>query len=252
MREVAAIPEKTVVLTFDDAVQSHRDFVAPLLAERKFGATFFVTHAWMVDVANFMNWEDIAQLHEMGFEIGNHTWSHSGLNEPRAAEIIDAELEQVVETLAVVGVPQPVSFGWPGNGFGPEAAEGLVRHGIRLARRGMQPEKPYGQIHLGPLYEPAKHHPLYIPTSGDAYPDWTMEHFERLVNQAGDGKIVVLQFHGVPDVAHPWVHTPPEMFRQYMDYLAENEFNVIALRDVEAFIPEGAGADDPIPGTRWP
>jgi len=33
--------EKVVVLTFDDAVKSHRTFVAPLLKELGFGATFF-------------------------------------------------------------------------------------------------------------------------------------------------------------------------------------------------------------------
>jgi peptidoglycan/xylan/chitin deacetylase (PgdA/CDA1 family) len=40
---------KVVVLTFDDAVKSHRTFVAPLLKELGFGATFFVTHRWMAD-----------------------------------------------------------------------------------------------------------------------------------------------------------------------------------------------------------
>ena len=33
-----AIPDKLVVLTFDDAVKSHRTFVAPLLKELGFGA----------------------------------------------------------------------------------------------------------------------------------------------------------------------------------------------------------------------
>ena len=36
----ADIPAKLVVLTLDDAVKSHRSFVAPLLKELGFGATF--------------------------------------------------------------------------------------------------------------------------------------------------------------------------------------------------------------------
>ena len=36
------IPEKLVVLTFDDAPASQYDIVAPLLQEYGFGATFFV------------------------------------------------------------------------------------------------------------------------------------------------------------------------------------------------------------------
>src|SRR4051794_34880567 len=68
----ARIPAKTVVLTLDDAVKSHRTFVAPLLKELGFQATFFVTHRWMDDREHFMTWADIAEIHRMGFEIGNH------------------------------------------------------------------------------------------------------------------------------------------------------------------------------------
>ena len=39
--------KKIVVLTFDDAVQSQVDFVAPFLKEKGFGATFFITAAGM-------------------------------------------------------------------------------------------------------------------------------------------------------------------------------------------------------------
>ena len=64
------------MLTFDDAVKSHRTFVAPLLKELGFGATFFVTYNWMDDTENFMTWEEIGEVHDMGFEIGNHSWTH--------------------------------------------------------------------------------------------------------------------------------------------------------------------------------
>src|SRR5690349_453764 len=60
------MPERTVVLTFDDAVKSHRTLVAPLLQDLGFRATFFVTHLWMGDKANFMTWEEIAEIHRMG------------------------------------------------------------------------------------------------------------------------------------------------------------------------------------------
>jgi peptidoglycan/xylan/chitin deacetylase (PgdA/CDA1 family) len=79
------IPDKTVVLTFDDAVKSHRTFVAPLLKEAGFRATFFVCHRWMDDAKNFMTWQEIADLHQMGFEIGNHSWTHADFSSPRSA-----------------------------------------------------------------------------------------------------------------------------------------------------------------------
>src|SRR2546426_11867185 len=79
------VPEKLVVLTFDDAVKSHRTFVAPILAKLGFDATFFVTHSWMADRDNFMSWEEIAEIHRMGFEIGNHSWTHDSFAIPRNA-----------------------------------------------------------------------------------------------------------------------------------------------------------------------
>src|SRR5919112_3483724 len=77
------IPDKLVVLTLDDAVKSHRTFVAPLLKELGFGATFFVTHSWMNDTEYFMSWRDIAEISQMGFEIGNHSWTHADFSVPR-------------------------------------------------------------------------------------------------------------------------------------------------------------------------
>ena len=61
------------MLTFDDTVKSHHRFVAPLLKDLGFQATFFVTHHWMADAEHFMTWPEIAEIHETGFEIGDHS-----------------------------------------------------------------------------------------------------------------------------------------------------------------------------------
>src|SRR5438874_812624 len=125
--------EKLVVLTFDDAVKSHRTFVAPLLKSLGFRATFFVTHAWMDDAEHFMSWQDIADIHRMGFEIGNHSWTHPNFANPETAKRIPEELWQVEEELSGVGVPKPISFAYSGNGFGPLALDGLQKMGYKLA-----------------------------------------------------------------------------------------------------------------------
>ena len=249
-----AVPDKLVVLTFDDAVKSHRTFVAPLLKELGFGATFFVTHKWMDDRTNFMTWEDISEIHQMGFEIGNHSWTHTDFSQPKNAARLAGELSLVDRELrqTKAKVPRPVSFGYTGNKFGPEAVRRLVELGYQFARRGAQPEVPYGKLEIGAAYDPKRHHPLLIPTTADAYPDWTLEHFQRVAARATNGQIVVLQFHGVPDVAHPWVHTPPGRFHEYMAYLKENNFRCIAVRDLEPFIDRENLPADPLLSFRHP
>ncbi|MCW5980287.1 MAG: polysaccharide deacetylase family protein [Bryobacteraceae bacterium] len=246
----AAGGNKAVVLTFDDAVKSHRGFVAPLLKELGFNATFFITHRWMDDPAHFLTWEEVAEIHAMGFEIGNHSWTHASFSTPKAAARLEAELSLVEGELQKAGVGKPASFAWCGNGFCPEALAELDRLGYRYARRGMQPEKPYGEMQVGPGYEPSRHDRLLIPTTGDAYPDWTLEHFDEVIARAGPERYVVLQFHGVPDVKHPWVHTPPEMFERYMRRLRAKGFRGIAMRDLEGVAR--TVASDPMRWVRYP
>lgn len=67
------IPEKLVVLTFDDSAKTHSTIVAPILKKYGFGATFFVTEGFDFpdNKIDYMTWKEIAQLHRDGFEIGN-------------------------------------------------------------------------------------------------------------------------------------------------------------------------------------
>lgn len=242
----AEIPSKTVVLTFDDAVKSQLTVVAPLLKQLGFQATFFITQRWMNDQSNFLTWEETAELHRMGFEIGNHSWTHSDFGKAENAARLGDELQMVEKELARVGVPKPVSFAWCGNTFGPEGIEQLRRHGYQLARRGMQPEVRYGALKVGPALDVTKYHPLLIPTTGDSYPAWTFEYFRSVISSVRPGQIVVLQFHGVPDLSHPWVNTPPEAFRQYMTYLKQNGYRAIAMRDLLKHYNSSRLPDDPL------
>ena len=229
---------KVVVLTFDDAVKSHYTYVAPLLKELGFGATFFISYRWMNDTTNFMMWDQIGTLHKMGFEIGNHTWSHVDFSLPENVARLEGDIGLVDLPMKWQEIPKPTSFAYPGNFFGPLTVKKLRRLGFKFARRGMQPEVAYGENSVGPLYDPTIHHPLLIPSAGDAYPNWDFEHFKEVVDRAGDGKIAVLQFHGIPDNAHEWVTTDPELFVKCMEYLKKEDFEVIAMRDLEELIPE--------------
>ncbi len=240
------IPDRLVALTFDDSVKSHFTVVRPALLRRGFSATFFITEGFdfPTNKVDYMTWEEIAQLHQDGFEIGNHTKSHMGVeasNLPRLRE----EVLAITERCEAHGIPAPTSFAYPGNAMTPLAFPVLRELGIRFARRGGAPERPYagGQ---GVPYEPGVDHPLLIPSGGDARPAWTLEDFVRAVEPARAGKIVVIQLHGVPDRAHPWVHTPPELFEQYLDYLERNHFRVIALRDLARFVDWRVEPSDPL------
>lgn len=233
------IPDKLVVLTFDDSVRSHFTVVRETLQKYGFGATFFITEGFdfKTNKTDYMTWEQIAQLHRDGFEIGNHTRDHMSLDEqkPERREQLAEQIEAINARCLEHGIPRTTTFAYPGNGIDPAALPIIRQLGIRFARRGGAPEYPY-KHGRGFAYEPGLDHPLLIPSAGDGRPDWTLDDFRRAIDQARFGRIAVLQFHGAPDTAHSWVNTPEDKFRLYMHCLWEHDFTVIALRDLARYV----------------
>ena len=239
------IPEKLVVLTFDDSAKSHFSNARPILKKYGFGATFFITEGFdfKTNKRDYMTWEQIAQLHRDGFEIGNHTRDHLGISD-QAVDRLAEQLTTINEKCKQHGIPSTVTFAWPGNQTSLKAFEVLREHGIKFARRGGAPEYPYREGR-GFAYEPGLDHPLLVPSAGDARPNWQLPDFIRAVKQAARGHIAVLQFHGVPDTAHDWVNTPAEQFEAFMKYLALNDYRVIAMRDLEKYVDPAVAPKDP-------
>ncbi len=211
---------KTVVLTFDDAVANHASLVVPLLKELGFGATFFVCEFppdFAVNKRQYMTWEQIRSLHLAGFEVGNHTLTHAGLRGITPEKCAE-EIEALEARFRDVGLPRSVSFAYPG---GPAADYGpamLKEHGFR-----------FGRIVAERAWNPTEDDPYLIPavaTHGESG-----ENFLRALSYAGEGLIPVLVYHGVPDLLHPWVDTPPERFIEQMRHLKRENYRVIALRD---------------------
>ena len=220
------VPDKLVVLTFDDAVRSHYTTVAPLLERYGFGATFFVTEfpqPPFSDTTLYMTWAQIGELHRRGFEVANHTWKHTHVTRMDQARFI-TELRYVEDKLHSLGAPHPVSFAYPAYVYNDEAVGTLRERGYTFARTGGDR-----------AYDPVRDDPMLVPS-------WTTRENNRdtilhALTQARDGRIVVLTIHGVPDTAHPWVTIPVALFEEYLRVLRDGGFRVVALRDVARYLP---------------
>src|SRR5262245_36321378 len=155
-----AVPDKLVVLTFDDSVVSHYSIVRPILKRYGFGATFFITEgfSFRTNKQDYMTWEQITGLHRDGFEIGNHTRDHMGIT-LKSLDQLREQVEAINVRCAEHGIPRPVSFGYPGNAIHANALPILKELGFRFARRGGAPEHPY-EWGRGLAYEPGADHPL--------------------------------------------------------------------------------------------
>ncbi len=233
-----SIPNKLVVLTFDDGCKSQATIVAPILKEHGFGATFYITEGlnFLSNKEAYMTWEEAQVLHNDGFEIGNHTRHHKNVTQQSAQELLD-DLVHIDKRCVEYGISKPTTFCYPGYSYNDASVEVIARHGFLFARRGVYPEYSYdSEGGRGPAYDPTTHHPLLVPTTGASGPNWDFDDFTWALEQAKDGKISVLTFHGVPDLEHPWVHTDPNDFENYMTYLAENDYTVIALRNLSEYV----------------
>lgn len=221
------VPEGLVVLTFDDSVASHATLVAPLLKKYGFGATFYITEGFefLQDKEHYLTWEQIKALHDAGFEIGNHTRAHKGVNSQKPAEIA-ADLEHIEKRCVEHGIPVPTTFSYPGYATSPAATVVLRERGYRFARAGG-----------ARVFDPAKDDPLTLPQAFDSKPAGTLEQFKAAIGQARDGKIAVITFHGVPDIRHPWVNTDPAKFEAYLAALKEARCQVVAMRDLARYLP---------------
>ncbi|MEN3323352.1 polysaccharide deacetylase family protein [Mariniflexile soesokkakense] len=219
-----AIPDKLVVLTFDDGCVSHYTFVAPLLKKYNFNATFFMCEfpPNYKDSTKYMTWSQVKGLSDMGFEVGNHTLSHAKIN-----KITNQEYKEQVQAIEIkcdsIGISKPTSFAYPAYDLNASALQILMETDYKFARAGGSR-----------AYNPLEDHPFLLPS-------WAMKSDNKnqiieAFNEAKNGNIVVITIHGVPDIEHPWVNTPPELFEAYLQYLNDNDFNVISIKDLDNYI----------------
>jgi hypothetical protein len=219
------VPDRCVVMTFDDGTVSQLK-AAAMLKKYGFGATFFISD---MDF-NFENdpklrWEQIRQLHEDGFEIASHTDTHPDVRKLCREEFI-SELDGIEKKCWRQGIPQPINFAYPGYHESKEAAQMLQERGYRFARAGGCR-----------AYDPKRDDPFAVPTCGnwgvpknDRFPPPgdTMGYFIESVMRSRDGKVVVLTYHGIPEMDN----AENSLFKSHLDYLRDNGYTVIAMKDL--------------------
>jgi len=74
------------VLSFDDGHESSYSQIFPLLAERRWPATFFVVAGWL-GTRDALTWPQLRTMADAGMEIGSHSLTHAQIQGASAAEI---------------------------------------------------------------------------------------------------------------------------------------------------------------------
>ncbi|HEX7784669.1 MAG TPA: polysaccharide deacetylase family protein [Methylomirabilota bacterium] len=97
------LPQRSVVLTFDDGYRAFKDHAYPVLKELGFTATLFIYTDWVGAGRGALSWKDLRELSAEGFDVQAHTKTHADLRraagetEVQYARRMQAELEQPQE-----------------------------------------------------------------------------------------------------------------------------------------------------------
>src|SRR6266851_881235 len=94
------LPQRAVVLTFDDGYRAFKDLAYPVLKELGFTATLFIYTDWVGAGRGALSWADLRELAAAGMDIQGHSKTHADLRraqgetEAQYARRMQAELDQ--------------------------------------------------------------------------------------------------------------------------------------------------------------
>ena len=96
------LPQKAVVLTFDDGYKSFRQYAYPVLKELGFTATLFAYIDYVGAGRHALSWQDLRELSAEGFDVQAHSKTHGDLR--RTPGETDAQYARRMQT--ELGQPQ--------------------------------------------------------------------------------------------------------------------------------------------------
>ena len=120
------LPEKPIILTFDDGYKDNYTTMLPLLEERGMKATvFMVTND--IGTEGYLTWEDLRDMQDRGLEIGSHTANHLPLTE-LSPQKQDEEVRLSKLLMEWNGIKTVFSFSYPNGVYDDTSPELLQKN----------------------------------------------------------------------------------------------------------------------------
>jgi peptidoglycan/xylan/chitin deacetylase (PgdA/CDA1 family) len=145
---IGFLPQKPVILTFDDGYLDNYTTMLPMVRERRMKATVFLVTRLM-GTQGYLTWHQVKTMQNSGIEFGAHTLNHPNLTKLKSDKKRQEIVKSKHEVEAQTGRPA-LAFSYP-YGFYDQEAEKMVREaGFVYAVSGQsgwaEPDK--GPLHM--------------------------------------------------------------------------------------------------------
>jgi peptidoglycan/xylan/chitin deacetylase (PgdA/CDA1 family) len=132
----SSLPEKPVILSFDDGWKNQFEYAYPLLKKHDMKAVFYIfTNPMDTNNPRWMSWENIIELDRAGMEIGGHTRTHPYLtqisHDDKKLDSEIAESKRIIEQRLGHSI---VSFAYPFGLTNEAVSVAVARAGYQTAR----------------------------------------------------------------------------------------------------------------------
>lgn len=125
-----AVPEKPVVLTFDDGYADTYSIVYPIMKEYGFAATVFINPG---DIGTRLTWDQVKEMKQGGMTIANHGFQHIEMGQLSKAEQIE-NIKKGQDALAKeLGIEHNPWFCYPYGDKNEFTDEATKEAGIKMA-----------------------------------------------------------------------------------------------------------------------
>ncbi|WP_091537868.1 polysaccharide deacetylase family protein [Modestobacter sp. DSM 44400] len=125
------LPERALLLSFDDGSATHATVALPVLAELGFPAVFFPMTV-VLDKPDWLSRDQLRELERAGMTIGAHTWDHQRLDRI-SGDQWPQQLDQPAADLAeILGHPVDL-MAYPYGVWSPETLAHVAAAGYRAA-----------------------------------------------------------------------------------------------------------------------
>lgn len=130
LKKSEPVPEKSVLITFDDGYKGNYEYAYPILKEFNFPATFFIISNF-IGSPDFMTAEEIKEMSDNGIDIESHTAKHEDLSTLDEASQLETfkNSKEVLEEI----IKEPIEFiAYPFGRHNPSTRIAAEKAGYKL------------------------------------------------------------------------------------------------------------------------